>query len=71
MNADKLSYGDLSFQELSDEISGLDKEIEDCQVSLAKLKRNLKQKQQLRDTLIEIASNKTKIKRWHTRPLTA
>jgi prefoldin subunit 5 len=64
MNHDEISYDDLSSQELADEIAGLDKEIEDCQASLGKLRRSLKQKQDLRESLIEICTRKKQAKGW-------
>ena len=59
-----ISYGDLSPQELADEIAGLDKEIESCQASLAKLRRSLKQKEELRDSLVQIAAHLNTTKGW-------
>lgn len=58
------SYDDLSSQEIADELAGLDQEIEDCQVSIGKLRRSLKQKQDLRDSLIDIWSRKKQVKGW-------
>lgn len=71
MTHDETSYDDLSSEELADEIAGLDKEIEGCQASLVKLKRSLRQKQDLRETLIEICTRKQQVKGWSRRPLTA
>lgn len=64
MIQDEFSYDDLSLEELADEISGLDKEIEDCQASLAKQRRSLKQKEDLRESLIEIISRRRNVKGW-------
>ena len=64
MKIDEISYDDLTAEELSDEIAGLDKEIEDCQASIAKARRSLKQKQDLRDNLIEICSRKRQVRGW-------
>ncbi len=70
MTHDEMSYDDLTSQELADEIAGLDKEIEDCQASLARTRRSLKQKQELRENLIDIwtrkAPCKARIVRWLT-----
>jgi uncharacterized small protein (DUF1192 family) len=67
MIRDEYSYDDLTVEELTDEISGLDKEIENCQASLAKMRRGLKQKEDLRETLIDILSRRKGIKGWTTR----
>jgi uncharacterized small protein (DUF1192 family) len=64
MKNDELSYDDLTTEELSDEIAGLDQEIEDCQASIARARRSLKQKQDLRDTLIELCSRKRQVRGW-------
>jgi uncharacterized coiled-coil protein SlyX len=64
MTYDEVSYDDLTIEELADEIAGLDKEIEDCQASLAKMRRSLKQKQELRESLIDIVSTRTQVKGW-------
>ncbi len=64
MTRDEFSYDDLTIEELADEIAGLDKEIENCQASLAKQRRGLKQKEDLRESLIEIVSRRRSIKGW-------
>ncbi len=63
MSPDK-AYVDLTDEELADEIAGLDSEIDSCQNSIAKLRKNLKDKQNLRESLIEILSRKKQIKGW-------
>lgn len=64
MIRDEYSYDDLTIEELADEIAGLDKEIENCQASLAKQRRSLKQKEDLRESLIDIVSRRKNIKGW-------
>jgi len=64
MIRDEFSYDDLTIEELADEISGLDKEIENCQASLAKQRRSLRQKEDLRESLIEIVARRRNIKGW-------
>lgn len=61
------AYDDLTQQELTDEIRGLDTEIESCQNSLAKLRKELKQKTYLRESLIEICARKTQVKGWRSK----
>lgn len=64
MIRDEFSYDDLTVEELADEISGLDKEIENCQASLAKQRRSLRQKEDLRESLIDIVTRRKNIKGW-------
>ncbi len=64
MIRDEYSYDDLTIEELADEIAGLDKEIDNCQASLAKQRRSLKQKEDLRESLIEIVARRRNIKGW-------
>ena len=64
MSPDK-AYDDLTPQDLADEISGLDGEIESYQKSIGNLRRLIKQKEGLRDSLIEIWSRHKQIKGWH------
>lgn len=64
MIRDEFSYDDLTIEEIADEISGLDKEIENCQASLAKQRRSLRQKEDLRESLIEIVARRKNIKGW-------
>ena len=63
----ELNYSDLTPQELADEIAGLDEEIASCQATLAKMKKSLKQKQNLRESLIDICSRRMQIRGWPTR----
>lgn len=64
MIRDEFSYDDLTIEELTDEISGLDKEIENCQASLAKMRRSLKQKEDLRESLLDIVSRRKGSRGW-------
>ena len=64
MTHDETSYDDLSSEELADEIAGLDKEITDCQATLAKIRRSLRQKEELRENLIEISTRRKQVKGW-------
>jgi hypothetical protein len=64
MSHDQELYEDLSTEELADEIAGLDKEIEGLQVSIARNKRCLKQKDELRETLIDLLAINKQGKRW-------
>lgn len=64
MSHDQELYEDLSTEELADEIAGLDKEIEGLQASIAKNRRCMKQKDELRETLIDILAANKQGKRW-------
>lgn len=64
MDYSEVDYGDLSDEELADEIAGLDREIENCQATLRKIVKGLKSKTQLRESLIDIASKKKQFKGW-------
>jgi prefoldin subunit 5 len=61
------AYEDLTPQELADEVAGLDDEIESCQNSLGKIRRAIKQKQDLRESLIEILTRSSQMRGWQTR----
>lgn len=63
MSPDK-AYDDLTAEELADEIAGLDLEIEACQTVIAKARKSLKQKTDLRESLIEIISRSRQVKGW-------
>ena len=61
---DKTCYDELSSEELYDEIQGLDKEIANCQGTITKVRKALRQKQELQDTLIDIWTRKSTLKGW-------
>lgn len=63
MSPDK-AYDDLTVEELADEIAGLDAEIESCQNYIAKLKKSIKQKSDLRESLLEILARSKQVKGW-------
>lgn len=61
------AYDDLAPEDLADEIYGLDSEIESYQKSIGNLRRLIKQKEGLRDSLVEIWSRHKQIKGWQVR----
>lgn len=58
------AYDDLTPEELADEISGLDREIDSCQTTLSKIRKSLKQKMSLRESLIEISARHRQVRGW-------
>jgi hypothetical protein len=57
-------YLDLNAEELADEIAGIDKEIEDCQSALARIRKSLNRKMELREMLIDRHKQLSQRKGW-------
>lgn len=58
-------YLDLDATELVDEIEGLDKEIEDCQAALARIRKSLNRSMELREALIDRHKELSQRKGWN------